>query len=84
MTIVHLVISDETFGGFETYIKIDGNITTKKHLVDNILQKLRQVLDHNKLENAKICLQNKHFHIHGLSFEDLITNGEIIYVCHHD
>ena len=84
MKIVHLVISDGTFGGFETFVKITGNILTNQHLIDNILQKLTDVLNHNKLEDAQILLQNKHFHIHGLDFETITQMDDIVYVCHHD
>ena len=81
MKILHLVISDDMFGGFECYVKVDANIYTKKHLVNAIIEKLVKALDYNKLENAKDFLKNKSFHIHDMTFPQILESNNTIYVC---
>ena len=83
--IVHLVLSDDTFGGFEHYVHITNSITSLNQLVETILEKLRKTLIFHKLENASILLQDKHFHIHGLTFDEIQNRSvnNTIYVCSH-
>ena len=82
---IHLVLSDDTFGGFEHYVQLTPVIVTIDQLINTILGKLRETLSFHNLENARILLQNKHFHIHGMTMDN-IRNGHVndtVYVCNH-
>lgn len=83
--IIHLVISDNIFGGFEHYVRLTPSINSINKIIESILIKLRETLILYKLENAKVLLQEKKFHIHGLSMNQIYNNknNNIIYVCSH-
>ena len=83
--IIHLVLSDETFGGFEHYVQLTPAIATIDQLINTILGKLRETLSFHNMENARNILQGKQFHVHGLTMT-VIRNREVndtIYVCNH-
>jgi len=83
--IVHLVLSDDTFGGFEHHVRITPEITSLDDLINSIVGKLRETLIYHKFENARVILQGKNFHIHGRVFSDIVNNSvnDTIYVCNH-
>ena len=81
MKIIHLEFSDKVFGGFQCYVKTGPNVYTKKHLIKIAVESLKKVLVHNNLENAKILLQNKDFHIHDRTFKHILQTNEIVYIC---
>ena len=81
MTIIHLEFSDRVFGGFQCYAKTGANVYTKKHLINLGINELKKVLTHNKLESAKILLDNKNFHIHDRTFEQILQSNEVVYIC---
>lgn len=85
MRIIHLVLSDDTFGGFEHYVHLTNNIVSIQNLIDCILNKLRETLHFHKLENGKVILQKKKFHIHGLTLNEIKNRiqNETVYVCSH-
>ena len=83
MKIVHLVVSDNVFGGFEHYLQMTPAITTENDVITAIISKLRDVLHFNKMNLAIELLQQKQFHIHARSIEDIINSEETIYVCCH-
>ncbi len=81
MTIIQLEFSDRIFGGFQCYAITGPNVCTKKHLIDIGVNELKKVLNHNKLENAKLLLDNKQFHIHDMTFEQILETDQTIYIC---
>ena len=84
--IIKLVLSDDTFGGFQHYYQINPG-TTIDDLINSILVKLRETLSYNNLENARVLLQGKQFHIHGVGMVSILNNANnadnTIYVCSH-
>ena len=82
---VHLVISDTIFGGFEHYLPLTVDMVSLQDLITPIVAKLNETLAFHKMEDARILLQERHFHIHGSEFQDIINgDNNTIYVCHHD
>jgi hypothetical protein len=92
--IIHLVLSDDTFGGFEHFyilpdVVSNNDIKTNdikiSDLVNSIINKLYSVLSHNNLETAINLLQQKNFHIHDYTINDLRNKieNDIVYVCCH-
>lgn len=82
---VHLVLSDETFGGFEHYVQLTPAIATIDQLINTIIGKLRETLSFHNMENARIVLQGKIFHIHGLTLNAIRNRpvNDTVYVCNH-
>lgn len=83
--IIHLVLSDETFGGFEHYVQLTPAIETLDQLINTIVGKLRETLIFHNMENARIILQRKHFHIHSLTLNAIRNRpvNDTVYVCNH-
>lgn len=81
--IVHLVLSDNTFGGFEHDVELTDAIVSLQQLVDSIISKLRETLIFHKFETARILLQEKNFHIHGLTMDEIRNraDNDAVYVC---
>jgi hypothetical protein len=87
--IIHLVISDDTFRGFEHFYKFPAavqNDIKMSDLVNSIINKLCDVLQHNNLYVAITRLQLKNFHVHDLTIDDLRNRSvnDIVYVCCHE
>ena len=83
MDIIHLVISDDIFGGFEHFYKIPDTPVTMDDIIKSIINKLYNLLRSNSLDVAVCILQTKKFHIHDFTVEELKNVNEIIYVCCH-
>ena len=54
-------------------------------MINSIINKLKETLIYNKLENALILLKKTQFHIHGVTLEKLRKRhiDDIVYVCNH-
>jgi hypothetical protein len=92
--IIHLVISDDTFGGFEHFYRLPATVIQNdikmndikmNDLVNSIINKLYCVLKNNNLEAAISLLQGKNFHIHHNTIDDLRNRlvNDTVYVCCH-
>ena len=83
--ILHLVLSDDTFGGFEHFFILTKEVYKIEDIIDSIINRLRNVLHYNNMEVALTILNGKHFHIHDVSINDLHNYevSDIIYVCSH-
>ena len=83
--IIHLVLSDNIFGGFEHFFELTSYVNTIDELINSIINKLKETLIYNKLESALILLQETKFHIHGITLEKIRTRSvnDIVYVCNH-
>jgi hypothetical protein len=57
--IIHLVISDNIFGGFEHYVRLTPTINSINKLIESILIKLRKTLILYKLEKCKSLITRK-------------------------
>jgi hypothetical protein len=83
--IIHLVLSDNFFGGFEHFFQLTPNVDNIDEMINSIINKLKETLIYNKLENALILLKKTQFHIHGVTLEKLRKRhiDDIVYVCNH-
>ena len=83
--IIHLVLSDTTFGGFEHFFHLTPNVDSMDEMINSIINKLKETLIYNKLESAFILLEKQKFHIHGHTLENLrnISTNNIVYICNH-
>jgi len=82
--IIHLVISDSIFGGFEEYVRLTEDIISKNQLIEIVISKLKYVLNSNKMINLYNLLQLKNFHIHDLTFDNIKNqDNTTIYICAH-
>ena len=83
--IIHLILSDKIFGGFEHFFHLTPNINNIDEMINSIINKLRETLIYNKLESASILLDKQKFHIHDQTLDNLrnIFINDIVYVCNH-
>lgn len=85
--IIKLQISDPIWWGYNELFNLD-NYHNKQTLINDFLNSLEVVLESLNMLPQKEFLQKvkKDFHIHNLSFEDilLLKENEIVYVCRHD
>ena len=83
--IIHLVISDDTFGGFEHYVRLTGDITSNNQLISLIISKLISTLKLYNLDILCNMVHIKKFHIHDLTFNNIKNqNDTTIYICSHE
>lgn len=81
--IVKLVISDDTFGGFERYFEINSDHKIND-LVIFMVKSLKDFLKNNNLVEAIRILELKEFHIHSSLNNIIMDNANsIVYVCSH-
>ena len=84
---IKLQISDPIWWGYNDFLELD-NYHNKQDLINDFLISLEVVLDSLNLLPQKEFLQKvkKDFHIHNVSFEDILftKENEIVYVCRHD
>jgi hypothetical protein len=74
------------FGGFETEIDIIP-LNSKKEFKKIALERLRAFLKENKLHQLVIKLGNIDYHIHNVSWMDILTRcqyGDTVYLCNHN
>jgi hypothetical protein len=74
------------FGGFETEINILP-LNSKKEFKKIALERLRAFLKENKLHQLVIKLGNIDYHIHNVSWMDILTKfqyGDTVYLCNHN
>lgn len=77
-------ISDELFSGYSIQIDLD-EIDNMKQIIDRIVNSLRNILKKNKLEILEIKLNKKNFHIHDVTFEQILLSqpNEVFWICSH-
>lgn len=77
-------ISDEIFGGFSCQIDLDF-VNTLDEICNEILIRLRGIINQYNLFHLNTLLEKKKFHIHGYSFADILISDshKIFYICCH-
>ncbi len=80
-----VAFSCPVFGRFETEIDIIP-LNSKEELGNIAIERLRDVLKQNKLDHLVSKLDTIHYHIHNLSWMDILVKcqcGDIVYLCNH-
>jgi hypothetical protein len=79
------IASSELFSGFKVEIQIT-RVDSINEIINYFVNELTTVLEENNFENLLSKLNNnKLFHIHGVSIEDILTSNpdHIFYLCDH-
>jgi len=78
------VMSCDTFHGFSMDVKIDYyEPMYPDSIVDSVVTHLKQILETYNLNELVSILHNKHYHIHGVNWDDIIDSSSTdpIYIC---
>ena len=74
--------SSNLFGGFEILIDI-RYFSSMDEIIAEWEQQLLHVLKENNFHNLIQSFGKSNFHIHDLSFEDVLLQNNIVYICDH-
>lgn len=78
------IASSDLFSNFEVDICL-YNINTIEDIIKEFKSRLREVLEKNNFTNLIKILDNRSFHIHSYTIEEILVSGKdsIFYVCDH-
>jgi len=78
------VASSELFSGYTLEISL-FNISTINDIINEFKLSLIKLFEDNNLINLKKIIENKHFHIHDFTIEDILTSdsNHIYFICDH-
>ena len=77
-------ISCDIFNGYNQEVDLDY-YDSLEDIISYVIEKLQELLIDNKLESLITELKKKKFHIHDISFGDMLINDDnkIYYICSH-
>jgi hypothetical protein len=75
-------VSSQLFGGYEYHLDLKI-IDSLEEIVILVLSDLEYNLKKLKLDGLVEEMTKRNFHIHNLTFNDIMTKEEIIYICDH-
>ena len=78
------IASSELFSDYTLEISL-FNVCTINDIINEFKLSLIKLFEDNNLINLKKIIENKHFHIHDFTIEDILTSdsNHIYFICDH-